>query len=55
MRAGTGTTFEVLELQKKLGEAEVAELRAVSDYNQAISEYYRKTGTMLREYNVVVE
>jgi outer membrane protein TolC len=53
LRAGTGTTFEVLELQKKLTEAEAAELRARSDYNKAISEYQRQTGTSLRVNNVV--
>lgn len=55
LRAGTGTTFVVLELQKKLSESEAAELRAVSDYNKAVSEYYRQTGTTLRIHNVVVE
>jgi outer membrane protein TolC len=55
LRAGTGTTFVVLELQKKLAEAEAAELRAVSDYNKAVSEYHRQTGTTLREHNVVVD
>lgn len=55
LRAGTGTTFVVLEFQKKLAEAEAAELRAISDYNKAVSEYQRQTGTTLRVYNVVVE
>jgi outer membrane protein TolC len=55
LRAGTGTTFEVLDLQKKLTEAEAAELRARSDYNKAISEYQRQTGTSLRVNNVVFE
>lgn len=55
LRAGTGTTFEVLELQKKLAEAEAAELRAVSDYNKAVSEYQRQTGTSLREHHVVID
>jgi outer membrane protein TolC len=52
--AGGGTTFEVLELQKKLTEAEAAELRARSDYNKAIGEYHRQTGTSLRVHNVVL-
>jgi outer membrane protein TolC len=55
LRAGTGTTFEVLELQSKLAEAEVAELRAHADYNKAIGEYRRQTGTALRVYNVIIE
>ncbi len=55
LRAGTGTTFVVLELQKKLAEAELAELRAGADYNKAVSEYLRQTGTTLREHHVVLE
>ena len=50
--AGGGTTFEVLELQKKLTEAEAAVLRAEADYNKAIGEYHRQTGTSLRVQNV---
>ncbi len=55
LRAGTGTTFVVLELQKKLSEAEAAELKSVSDYNKAVGEYQRQTGTTLRAHNVVLE
>jgi len=55
LRAGAGTTFEVLELQDKLATAEFAELRARADYNKAIGEYQRQTGTTLRVYNVTVE
>lgn len=55
LRAGTGTTFVVLELQKKLAEAEAAELRAISDYNKAVGTYQQQTGTTLREHHVVVE
>jgi outer membrane protein TolC len=54
LRAGGGTTFEVLELQKKLTEAEAAVLRAEADYNKAIGEYHRQTGTALRVHNVVL-
>ena len=52
LQAGGGTTFEVLELQKKLTEAEAAVLRAEADYNKAIGEYHRQTGTSLRVQNV---
>ena len=54
LRAGTGTTFEVLELQEKLSSAELAEVRAQADYNKAISEYRRVTGTTLLVNRVVV-
>ena len=53
LRAGTGTTFEVLDLQQKLAEAEAAELRARADYNKAVSEYQRQTGTALKVHNVI--
>ena len=53
--AGTGTTFEVLELQKKLTEAETAELRARADYNKAVGRYRFQTGTTLRVHGVKVE
>jgi outer membrane protein TolC len=55
LRAGTGTTFEVLELQERLATAEAAEVRARADYNKAVSEYHRQTGTTLRVHAVKVE
>ena len=55
LKAGTGTTFEALELQKKFAEAQFAELRAQADYNKAVSEYHRQTGTTLRTHRVIVE
>lgn len=55
LRAGTGTTFEVLELQRKLSEAEAAELKARSDFNKAVSEYHRQIGTTLREHRVQLD
>ncbi len=55
LRAGTGTTFEVLELQEKLARAEAAELRARADYNKALSSYQRQTGISLRAYRVEFE
>jgi len=53
--AGTGTTFEVLQLQKQLADAETAELRAVADYNKAVAQYRLQTGTTLRAHDVKVE
>jgi len=54
LRTGTGTTFEVLGLQKKLIEVEAGLLRARAGYNQAVSEYQRQTGTTLRVNAVVL-
>jgi outer membrane protein TolC len=55
LEVGKGTTFEVLELQKKLAQAQFAELQALADYNNAVSKYERNTGTILRVHNVVIE
>ncbi len=55
LELGTGTTFEVLELQKRLAQAQFAELQALADYNNAVSKFERNTGTSLRVYNVVIE
>ena len=55
LRAGTGTTFEVLELQKRLVEAEYAQLRARADYNEAVNTYYQRTGVTLRMYRVTID
>lgn len=53
--AGSGTVFEVLELQKKLSEAETAELRAKADYNKAVAHFQQQTGTTLRVHGIKVE
>jgi outer membrane protein TolC len=54
LQAGTGTTFEVLELQKRFIEAQFAELSARAEYNKAVNDYYRVTGVTLRVYRVAV-
>lgn len=53
--AGTGRLFEVLELQRKVSEAETAELRARSDYNKAIARYHLQVGSTLRVHGVKVD
>lgn len=55
LRAGTGTTFEVLELQRNLADAEFAKLRARTDYNKAVSEYHRQVGSTLGVHHVVID
>jgi outer membrane protein TolC len=55
LRAGTGTTFEVLELQRRLSETEFAEARARADYNRAVGEYHRQTGTTLRAHTLMLD
>lgn len=47
--AGSATTFEVLQLQKLMTEAQAALIKAEADYRKALSEYDRQTGvTLLR-------
>ena len=53
--AGSGRIFEVLELQRKVAEAETAELRARSDYNKAVARYHLQVGSTLRVHGVKVE
>ena len=45
LRAGSTTTYEVLQLQRDLRSAELAEARARTDYNEAIAELDRQSGT----------
>jgi outer membrane protein TolC len=54
LRVGRGTTFEVLELQKKLAEAQTSEIQARAGYNKAVSEYQRQIGSTLDVYRVSV-
>ncbi|HEU4387304.1 MAG TPA: TolC family protein [Blastocatellia bacterium] len=50
--AGMSTNFLVLERQNALSEAQGRELRALTDYNKAISELQRVMGTTLTASNV---
>jgi outer membrane protein TolC len=52
LRAGTGSTFFVLQQQELLASLEISEARALSDYNKAIAEYDRQLGTTLEKLNV---
>ncbi|MEI8235136.1 MAG: TolC family protein [Verrucomicrobiota bacterium] len=52
--AGSATTFEVLQLQRSMTEAEAALIRAEADYRKALSEYDRQTGTTLQRNAITV-
>lgn len=54
LRAGTSTTFEVLQFQRDLALAEIAEIRAMADYNIAVARYQRATGTTLGKNGIVL-
>jgi len=55
LRAGTSTTFVVLELQKDLATAEAAELRALADYNKAVITFDREIGATLDRHQIVLD
>lgn len=55
LRTGTSTTFEVLELQDDLRTAQLAEARARADYNEAIAELDRQTGTTIERNNIILQ
>src|SRR5205085_1005872 len=51
---GRSTTF-LLQRQQELTNARTAELQAQTDYNKALADLQRATGSTLRVNNVVVE
>lgn len=52
LRAGTGSTFIVLQLQEILSNDEVREARAISDYRSALAEYDRQLGRTLATHRI---
>jgi outer membrane protein len=54
LRAGTAATFEVLQFQRDLAAAEIAEIRARADYNIAVARYEKATATTLARNNITL-
>ncbi|MDQ5836023.1 MAG: TolC family protein [Acidobacteriota bacterium] len=54
-RAGQSTTFLVFQRENTLATARNAELRAEADYNNALADLQRATGTTITANNVVIE
>jgi len=54
LSSGTATTFEVLQFQRDLAEAEISELQAITDHNKSVAEYAQETGTTLRRIGVTI-
>ena len=52
---GRSTTFLLLQRQQELTDARTAELQSQTDYNKALADLQRATGSTLRVNNVVVE
>lgn len=54
LRAGTSSTFFVLQEQEIVASLEVSELRAESDYRRAVAEYDRQLRITLEKLNISV-
>lgn len=55
LKAGTSTTYTVLQMQRDLNTARVAELQAINTYNQALVALSLQEGTILKRTGVSVE
>ena len=55
LRAGTSTSFLVLQAQSQLAAARSAEIRARSDYSESLAQLARVEGTILRQNDVVLD
>jgi outer membrane protein len=55
LETGKSTSFIVLQLQRDLTAARVAELQALADYNRALAQLALREGTTLRRHGVELE
>ena len=55
LRAGTGSTFNVLYQQEQLNYAETSEAQAIADHNKARAEYDRQLGRTLEVHHIALE
>ena len=55
LKAGTSTTYTVLQMQRDLNDARVIELKAIADYNKALVALSHQEGTILKRSGVSVE
>jgi outer membrane protein TolC len=54
MESGKSTSYQVLQLQRDLTARRSDEIRALADYNRALSEVARAEGTILERNNVQI-
>jgi outer membrane protein TolC len=54
LRAGTGSTFNVLYQQEQLSSAEIVAAQAMADHHKALAEYDRQTGHTLEAHHVAL-
>ncbi len=55
LRAGTGSTFFVLEQQERLSAAEIRQAAAYADHQKALAAYDRILGNTLKRHHVSIE
>ena len=55
LRAGTSTSFLVLQAQAQLSAAQSAEIRARADYSKSLIDLARAEGTTLRKQNIDID
>lgn len=55
LASGTTTTFEVLQFQRDLAQAEISEIRARADHIRAIANYSQATGLTLEKNGIAIE
>lgn len=54
-RAGTSSTFVVLQLQEQLAAVQSNQVRAIADQRRAVANYHRELGATLAAFNVTLE
>lgn len=52
--AGLSTIYDVLRVQDELAQAQLVELAAIVDYNEAVIKYNKVKGTLLDDWGVVI-
>jgi outer membrane protein TolC len=55
LESGKSTSFQVLQFQRDLTTASSAEIKALSDYNKALHQFYFKEGTTLERNKITLE
>jgi outer membrane protein TolC len=55
LASGTATTFEVLQFQRDFAQAEINEVRALTDHQKSIAEYARRTGRTMEANRILLQ
>ena len=52
---GMSTSFQVLQIQEDLAEAQSAEVQAVTDYRRRLTDYYSSIGRLLDQRGIEIQ